>query len=234
MDQLYAATYPDHPDFDPQRKGDVVRDADLRTTLTLVRKAADAPEGRIEVERGDREALRRIAHPLRLGEEHNGPFVLGRYWADELDRRAAQEHGDGELTVRTVRGWLRDLGMERVVENLVIAVFAELTHRAWMRADHRIDPPETPKDLADDMVLYRQALPSAERWEAACRLAEALTGRSPADRRDLPTCRGEVLAGRAGQGRPGAPARRGAGGGARRARGPSRPGPRRGPRPLAG
>ncbi|MDR6591629.1 hypothetical protein ACFFSW_34455 [Saccharothrix longispora] len=178
VDQLYAATYPDHPDFDPQRKGDVVRDADLRTTLTLVRQAADAPEGRIEVAKGDREALRRIAHPLRLGEEHNGPFVLGRYWADELDRRAAQEHGDGELTVRTVRGWLRDLGMERVVENLVIAVFAELTHRAWMRADHRIDPPETPKDLTDDMVLYRQALPSAEQWEAACRLAEALTGRS--------------------------------------------------------
>ncbi|MEU7481306.1 hypothetical protein AB0A63_35390 [Lentzea sp. NPDC042327] len=177
VDQLYVATYPEHPDFDPQRRGEVVRDADLRTTLTHVRLAADAPEGRIEVDKPHREALRRVAHPLRLGEEHNGPFVVNRHWAEELDRKAAQaDLADAELTVRTVRTWLRDLGMERRVENLVIASFAELTHRAWKRAERRMDPPETPDAVADDMVLYRQALPSREHWDLACRRASALTG----------------------------------------------------------
>jgi len=178
VDQLYVATYPDHPDFDPQRKGDVVRDADLRTALSHIRQAADAPEGRIEVDKQHREALRRIAHPLRLGEEHNGPFVVNRHWPNELDRKAAQaDLADADLPVRVVRAWLRDLGMERRVENLIIATFAELTHRAWMRAERRIDPPETPDAVADDMVLYRQALPSPDDWDIACRRASALTGK---------------------------------------------------------
>ncbi|CCH29149.1 hypothetical protein ABZ816_38750 [Actinosynnema sp. NPDC047251] len=177
VDQVHSMTYPDHPDFDPQRKGDLVRDADLRTTLTIIRRAADAPEGRVEVDRPHREALRRIAHPLKLGEEHNGPFVLSRHWADELERRAAREHEqDADLPVRTVRGWLRDLGMERRVENLVIATFAELTHRAWRHRDRLVDPPESPEAVADDMVLYRQALPTPEQWDRACLLAAALTG----------------------------------------------------------
>ncbi|RDI23050.1 phage resistance protein [Lentzea flaviverrucosa] len=178
VDQLYAATYPDHPDFDPQRKGDVVRDADLRTTLRHVRAAAEDPEGRTEVDKPDREALRRIAHPLRLGEEHNGPFVLSRHWPNELDRKAAQaDLADAALLVRTVRAWLRDLGMERRVENLIIATFAELTHRAWMRAERRIDPPDTPDTVTDDMVLYRQELPSVDDWDIACKRAAALTGK---------------------------------------------------------
>src|SRR5258706_409757 len=67
-DQMLANQFPAHPDFDPDRNGTVVRPADLKIVLDVVRQAIDAPDGRVEVERKDRLTVRRIANPLLLGE----------------------------------------------------------------------------------------------------------------------------------------------------------------------
>ncbi|MBA3575169.1 MAG: phage resistance protein, partial [Pseudonocardiales bacterium] len=99
VDQLYRATYPNHPDFDRQHKGKDVTTAELRTVLAVVRRACDEPDGRVETERSERLPLQRIAHPLTLGEEHDGPFVLSRHWEAEFERRAAQDGADGDLPV---------------------------------------------------------------------------------------------------------------------------------------
>ncbi|GDY33047.1 phage resistance protein [Gandjariella thermophila] len=177
VDQLYAATYPKHPDFDPHRKGEVLKDGDLRTVLDVVRQAADAPENRVEVDKPYRDALRRIAHPLRIGEEHGGPFVLDRHWESELERMAAREGiAEGTIPVRRVRHWLREYGLERRVENLLIATYAELTHRGWMRNTQTIEAPSTPDAVTDELTLHRQVLPSAEDWTLACARAGSLTG----------------------------------------------------------
>ncbi|MGH3906480.1 MAG: PglY protein, partial [Pseudonocardiaceae bacterium] len=104
VEQLYGATYPDHPDFDPQRRGTAVSPAELRTVLDVVRRASEEPLGRTETERSERAALQRIAHPLKLGEEVGGPFVLSRHWEGELERRAAQEGlADTDIPVRRIR-----------------------------------------------------------------------------------------------------------------------------------
>ncbi|NIL64665.1 hypothetical protein [Salinispora arenicola] len=68
-DGLFDNLYPKHPDFDPDRSRVAVRPGDLRVVLEEATKAAEAGVGgRTEVERGRRAVLRRIAHPLRLGE----------------------------------------------------------------------------------------------------------------------------------------------------------------------
>ena len=176
VDQLYRATYPNHPDFDRQHKGKEVTAAELRAVLAVVRRAADEPEGRVETERSERLALQRIAHPLQLGEEHDGPFVLSRHWEAEFERRAAQDGVDGDVPVRQVRGWISDLGLETRVANLVIATYAELSQRAWVRAGRVVEPPATVDAVTDDMVLRRQQLPSADEWTAAVERAGALFG----------------------------------------------------------
>ncbi len=176
VDQLYTATYPDHPDFDRQRKGTVVQTGELRTVLDVVRRAADQ-EGRVETEKSERAPLQRIAHPLKLGEVGDGPFVLFRHWEGELERRAAQEGlADADIPVRRVRSWIADLGLETRVANLVIATYAELTQRAWMRAGRVIEPPATVDGVGDDLLLRRQELPREPEWSAAVERAGILFG----------------------------------------------------------
>lgn len=154
IEQCYAATYPDHPNLDPQRKGQPVSPTELRTVLTVVRQAIDQEGGRTETDKAARPALQKLAHPLRLGEEHGGPFVLLRHWETEFERRAAQLQGD-DVPVRKVREWLADFGMETRVENLVIATYAELSKRAWARGNQIVDPPASVDEVRDDMVLRR-------------------------------------------------------------------------------
>ncbi len=178
VDQLYSATYPDHPDFDRQRKGTVLSPAELRTVLDVVRRAADQPEGRTETEKAERAPLQRIAHPLKLGEVGDGPFVLSRHWEAELERRAAQEKDldDAEIPVREVRRWIAPLGLETRVANLVIATYAELTQRAWVRGQRVIEPPATVDGVGDDLHLRRQELPSEQEWNVAVERAGTLFG----------------------------------------------------------
>ena len=177
IDQCFAARYPQHPDLDPQRKGTVVATAELRTVLDVVRRAADAEGGRVETEKSERLALQKLAHPLRLGEEHGGPFVLSRHWESELERRAAQSGLAGaDIPVRQVRDWLGDLGLDTRVANLVIATYAELSRRAWVRAGRVVEPPATVDEVRDDMLLRQQRLPGSEEWRVAVERAAVLFG----------------------------------------------------------
>lgn len=105
-DQLLSRQFPAHPDFDPDRRGEPVKLAELRTVLDYVRRSVDDPDGRVEVDRRDRQLMRRIANSLRLGEMHEAAFVLGRYWAEHLDRRAAQERVTGDLRAEDLLRWL--------------------------------------------------------------------------------------------------------------------------------
>ncbi|MDN5750474.1 MAG: hypothetical protein L0H64_18515, partial [Pseudonocardia sp.] len=174
-DQCFAATFPDHPRLDPERRGQPVSAAELRTVLAVVRRAIDADGGRTETDKPERPALAKLAHPLQLGEEHGGPFVLSRHWETEFERRAAGL-GDDDLPVRQVRAWLGDLGLETRVENLVIATYAELSRRAWVRAGQIVDPPATVDEVRDDMVLRPQAMPDAPDWAVAVERAGILFG----------------------------------------------------------
>jgi hypothetical protein len=177
VDQCFAATYPHHPDLDPHRKGAVVTTAELRTVLDVVRRAADAEGGRIETDKAERPALQKLAHPLQLGEEHGGPFVLSRHWEAEFERRAAQAgSAEADIPVRQLREWIADRGLETRVANLVIATYAELARRAWVRAGQVVEPPATVDEVRDDMVLRRQRLPAEDAWTVAVERAAVLFG----------------------------------------------------------
>ncbi|WP_051792781.1 hypothetical protein [Kibdelosporangium aridum] len=180
VDQLYSHTYPDHPHLDSHNKGDLMRPADLKTTLAVVRRAADAVDGRIDLDRAEREAIRRIAHPLHLGQDHGGPFTLDHEVGQELDQLAAKDNlADKDIMVRTVRAWLAPRGMETKVENLLIAAYAELTRRTWLRGDEVITPPAAVEDVTDALALRRAPMPSDEQWARAEDLAGGLFGVSP-------------------------------------------------------
>lgn len=173
VDQCFAASYPLHPDFDPQRKGSVVSAAELRTVLDVVRRAAESEDLRLpETERGERPALQRIAHPLRLGELLDGPFALDRYWEAELDRRLAVD----DPTVGAVRRALGEYGLDPKVAGLVVATYAEIGRRSWFRGSEAVEPPTSVDDIRDEMVLRRARLPEPDRWAVAVDRAGVLFG----------------------------------------------------------
>ena len=177
--QVLAYQYPAHPDFDPDRVGATVGLGNARMVLDYVRKAIEAPDGRVEVERRDRATMRRIANPLLLGEMHEAAFVLGRHWVQHFHQKAAQHEIEGDLKVSDLLGWLDEpspRGLEFLVARLVIACFAEQSDRAWVRYGGVLDPPPELTAISSDLTLREQRLPSEESWQAARRRAMEVFG----------------------------------------------------------
>jgi hypothetical protein len=181
-DQLLQRQYPAHPDFDPDRKGEAVRPAEIRTVLDWVRRAVEAAENRVEVDRKDRQVMRRIANPLRLGEMHEAPFILGRHWVEHFHRRAAQEGISGDLRAGDLFTWLdqpQPQGLDPLVARLVVAAFAEQTDRTWMRHGSVITPQPELTAITDDMTLRTPERPDEQDWAQARERAMHLFGFMP-------------------------------------------------------
>ncbi|WP_067565329.1 BREX-2 system ATPase PglY [Nocardia acidivorans] len=177
-DKLLAYQYPDHPNLDPERTGTAVKLVDAKTVLTHVRGAAEARDGRVEVPSKDRPLMRRIAEPLGLGQQKEAYFELSRRWADHF-RKTAQNLGiTGDLSVIKLNDWT-DLpnkrGLEPHIANLVIASFAEMDDRIWVRGTPLDEAPELNRIQPGD-TLRTQPLPSESEWDTARNRFEVLFG----------------------------------------------------------
>lgn len=186
-DQILTQQYPAHPDFDPDRKGDLVKAADVKTVLDYVRRAVESTESRVEVDRPHRQIMRRIANPLGLGTMHEAAFVVENNWAQHFQQKAASEGIDGEIRVADLLRWLDDpkpRGLDPVVAQLVVATFAEQSDRAFFLHGGEVSPPPEPGRINADFTLREQRLPSPQDWEEAQSRAVAIFGfRSVALRR---------------------------------------------------
>ncbi|WP_446215526.1 BREX-2 system ATPase PglY [Micromonospora sp. IBHARD004] len=191
-DQMLSQQYPAHPDFDPDRKGDPIRLADVKVVLDHVRRAVESPEGRVEVDRTHRQTVRRIANPLGLGTMHEAAFVIEGEWVQHFQHRAASEGITGELRVADLLRWIDDpkpRGLDPIVAQLVVATFAEQTDRAfYFHGSEVIPAPELGK-ISADHTLREERLPSADDFEVARGRAAAIFGIHPVALR-----RGRLLA----------------------------------------
>jgi len=170
--QMLDAQYADHPRFD-----DEVKDRDLRIVWSTVEQAIEQG-GRIElVPKEHRKTVRRIANPLRLGVQHEGPFELLTHWQEHLDRQLALEGDAGPLTVGRLRALLdqpKPIGLPANVANLVILAYAAQTGRG-LRA-HGALTTGSVTQLPDDVELVTAELPPAEVWDLAVTRAPAVFG----------------------------------------------------------
>ena len=147
----------------------------LRKVAEEVRRAAEAPGGRIEVEKPLRDAMRKVAMPLELGTMHEQAFILDRRWANHFERKSAEQ--PGELTVARLRAWIDEpkvKGLPRDFQDLVVLAFADQTQRTFFlgNAPFRVDV----GSLRDELVLRSQDLPPEETWRKASERANAVFG----------------------------------------------------------
>ncbi|MFI6796165.1 BREX-2 system ATPase PglY [Streptosporangium canum] len=180
--KLLAHQFPAHPDLDPKGTGVAVRPADARTVFGHVRAAAEARDRRVEVPEKDRKLMERVAGPLGLGQQKEAYFELFTRWADHFRRMAQTEGVTGDLSLVTLVGWMNKpdrRGLEPFLANLVVAAFAEMDDRVWVRGGSPLDPaPELSQIKSGDM-LRSQPLPDEGDWNEARQRYETVFGAKP-------------------------------------------------------
>ncbi|GLZ41161.1 PglY protein [Actinokineospora sp. NBRC 105648] len=176
-DELYAVLYPKHPDFDPSGSRKPLSPTELRVVLSWITKAAENSNREV-VDRKDLALVKRVVHPLELGEVHDGPLILSPEWRRRIDRQAAAHDVTGDYGVEDIRRWIEELGytgLDKSIGNLIIAVYALLADRAWLYQSSNAEPPVLEK-IGTGWSLRAQRLPTPQRYELARTRAGAIFG----------------------------------------------------------
>lgn len=168
-DGLFDALHPRHPNFDVNGNRRAVTNGELRTVFSWIAQAAENG-GRVVVDAKHLPLVRRIVHPLELGDVSDGPLNLSSEWRRRIEQAAAQHGVTGDYPVGKIRQWIEELGytgMDKPVLGLVIATYALLADRAWLINGSPLgETPELDK-IALGHSLRAQELPSAEEFERA-------------------------------------------------------------------
>ncbi|MGW8743078.1 PglY protein [Streptomyces sp. NPDC055794] len=134
-DEMFAVLYPKHPDFDPALTRKPVTLRELKTALEWIGRAMESGERRIVVDSHQLATVKKIVHPLGLGEVYDGPLNVSREWRLRINQKAADAHAGTDLSVEDIRRWIGQLGfngLEKNVSNLIIATYALLDDRTWV------------------------------------------------------------------------------------------------------
>ncbi|MEU3618428.1 phage resistance protein [Streptomyces sp. NPDC006872] len=185
--KLLVHQYPAHPDLDPDGTGTAVKPIDTKKVFTHVRSAAEARDGRVEIPAADRKLMQRIAGPLRLGQQKEAYFELSRYWADHFRQLASAQGVTGDLSLITLTDWTDKpdpRGLPDFLARLVVAAFAEMDDRVWVRGGTVLDPAPELSAIKDHDALRSQPLPAESDWDTARQRFETIFGqKAPALRR---------------------------------------------------
>lgn len=180
VDQAFRASYPAHPDFEPGDTEVTVRQ--LTVVRDYVEQATTHPDGRVPVETADRQILRRICGPLRVGKPTETHYLFGddtfAYWSGEFDRAVVREGADphAPISVGALRGAVKeDWGLRPEVCDLVISAWALHRKRAWYDSGLAIPTPPLGK-LKNHLELRPEPLPTLDNWKKAIDRAGHLLG----------------------------------------------------------
>ncbi|MBO0511387.1 hypothetical protein J0695_06135 [Streptomyces beijiangensis] len=185
-DGLFAALYPQHPDFGPGPGGTprAVTPAELKKTLEWITLATD-DGGRVTIT--DKQQLRtvkRIVEPLELGAVHDGPLILRNDWRARITQAANLHHEHGDLLVEDIRKWITGTdqnclgysGLDPQVVSLLIAVYALLDDRTWVLYGTPQESAPALGDMGPGWELRAQELPSPDEYATARDQAARLFG----------------------------------------------------------
>ncbi|MGI5422190.1 PglY protein [Actinomadura luteofluorescens] len=179
-DGLYSRIYPRHPDLDLTHTRKAVTTGELKTVLAWITKAMEDRSGRTVVDRDKLGLLKRIVHPLELGEVHDGPLNVSFEWRRRIDQLAAR-HGraGGDHPVEEIRQWIAEYGwtgLDKPVSSLIIAVYALLADRDWVLNGGRPEQFPGLEAVGSGWALRDQPKPSEQQYAKARSRAAALFG----------------------------------------------------------
>ncbi|GAA0597382.1 BREX-2 system ATPase PglY [Actinomadura livida] len=178
--RLLGSQFPGHPDLDPTGNGTPVKLSDARTVFGYVRSAAEARDHQVEVPAKDRKLMARLVEPLRLGTQREAYFRLSHEWSDHFMLAAKNDGVTGDLSLIKLLDWIdrpRSRGLDTFLANLIVAAFAEINDRVWVRGGVPLNPPPELHQIKDGDALRTQPLPSEQDWTTASERFHAIFGR---------------------------------------------------------
>ena len=169
--QALAHQFPAHPHFDVE-----IKRGTLRRVLDIIQHATQVRDGRVEVERSQRDEVRRLAVPLQIGDMGETHFVLRDEWTSRFLRKQAEE-GMPSLTVRRLRAWMDQpeaTGLPHDIQNLLIMGFALQNNCTFSLYGAPVEP--RLERLEDELELRQQPLPDEAVWQNVTQRVGAILG----------------------------------------------------------
>ncbi|MFF5171339.1 phage resistance protein [Micromonospora sp. NPDC000089] len=178
--ELLEWSYPGTPALPVDEKP--LTRADLGKVLQYAEEAAADPTHGVSVASPvEQKVLRRICNPLQLGELVDHRYVLTMstcYWSRHLLQEAAKEGYHDHFPVHKLREWLdlpKRRGLDRDLQNLIIAVFAFEQQLSWY--DHGGKTKVVAVNGVEDRFELRHPpMPTDEVWKAAVSFGQPFFG----------------------------------------------------------
>jgi hypothetical protein len=178
-DEMFGAMYPKHPNFDVTNNRKAITAGELRTVFGWIQQAMEDGKQRVVVDRNQLALVKRIVHPLELGEVSDGPLNLANEWRRRIEQYAAQQGVTGDYGVEDIRTWIAKLGytgLDKAVSNLIIATYGLLADRAWVLHGSPVAQAPDLDRIGPGYALRSQEMPTAEEFAAARQRAAVLFG----------------------------------------------------------
>lgn len=183
IDDAFTALYPDHPEFAPTDQ--LITPRHLNIALARLRDAQGVVDGRVPLERSEREIVRRIVEGLGIARTNDTHLLAGpehfATWRNritqELSRAGIDESAD--VPIEELRNAIIASGPKRGLTDqmvdLVASAWAAQGKRSWFLHSSPIDEPAI-GEFRRGTTLRLEPLPDRQEWTRACARWKLLTG----------------------------------------------------------
>jgi len=175
IDEAFTAKYPNHPGFTPP--GRLIPDREINQTMRLLRAADAHADGRIALERADRELVRRIVEPLQLAKVNETHLIFTAteftVWDNRISQALARRGVDPQQPVdveelrQAVDPTDARRGLSTSIRDLVVAAWASRHRRAWYLHSTAVDEPTSVSQIQASYSLRPEPLPDSVTWGLA-------------------------------------------------------------------
>ena len=181
--EAFDALYPDHPDFSPPDS--LISRHELNAVLTRLREAQSQADGRIALERRERDIARRVTEPLGIARTNETHLIFTSTqfadWANRITQGLARQAIDptAEVDIDVLRGAIDPSGSKRGltddVVDLIAGAWAAQTKRSWFLHSTATTEPAI-GEFRRGLTLRMEPLPDRQIWLDATRRWTNWTG----------------------------------------------------------
>lgn len=171
INEGFDALYPDHPDFSPPDS--LISRHDLNSVLTRLREAQSQADGRIALERRERDIARRVTEPLGIARTNETHLIFTSTqfadWANRITQGLARQAIDpaSDVDIDVLRGAIDPSGSKRGltddVVDLIVGAWAAQTKRSWFLHSTATSEPGV-GEFRRGLTLRMEPLPDRQIW----------------------------------------------------------------------
>jgi len=183
ISDAFDALYPDHPEFSPPDS--LISRHDLNTVLTRLREAQSQADGRIPLERRERDIARRVTEPLGIARTNETHLIFTPTqfadWTNRITQGLVRQSVEleSDIDIDVLRGAIDPSGSRRGltddIVDLIAGAWAAQTKRSWFLHSTATSEPKI-GEFRRGLTLRMEPLPERQAWLNSTQRWTAWTG----------------------------------------------------------